>query len=76
MSDQPGPGHAGGGQNGSSTTGMPRWVRVFLIVAVALAVFVVVAMLVIGGEHGPGRHQFTLTNPDLTVAPFTGRALG
>ena len=81
MSDQqPGRGHTGSGQHGSSTTGMPRWVKVFLIVAVALAVLAVVAMLVTGGEHGPGRHQFTLTNLDarhqLAVAPFTGRALG
>jgi hypothetical protein len=55
-------------------------VKVFLIVAVALAVLGIVAMLVAGGEHGPGRHQFILTNLDarhhLAVAPFTGRALG
>jgi hypothetical protein len=81
MSDQqPTRGHAGSGQNGSSTTGMPRWVKVFLIVAVALAVLAVVAMLVVGGEHGPGRHQSMITNLDvarhLAVAPFTTRDLG
>jgi hypothetical protein len=81
MSDQqPSRGHTGGGQVGSSSTGMPRWVKVFLIVAVALAVLAVVVMLVVGGEHGPGRHQFMITTLDaaqhLSVAPFTGRNLG
>jgi hypothetical protein len=81
MSDYlPGRDHADNGQDGSSTTGMPRWVKVFLIVAVALAVLAVVVMLVVGGEHGPGRHQSMITTLDaaghLTVAPFTGRDLG
>lgn len=35
--------------------GTPRWVKVFLVVAVvAVALFVV--LLVFGGDHGPGRH--------------------
>ena len=81
MSDElPSRGHAANDQDGSSTIGMPRWVKVFFIVAVALAVLAVVAMLVFGGEHGPGRHQFTITTLDgsqhLAVAPFTGRDLG
>lgn len=33
----------------------PRWVKVFGIVAVVLAIVVVLALL-IGGKHGPGRH--------------------
>ena len=36
-----------------STTGMPRWVKVFVIVAIAIAV--VIAILLATG-HGPGRH--------------------
>jgi hypothetical protein len=81
MSDQqPNRGHTGNGQDGSSTTGMPRWVKVFLIVAVALGVLAVVAMLVVGGEHGPGRHQFMITTLDAAlhppVAPFISRVLG
>jgi hypothetical protein len=36
--------------------GMPRWVKVFGIIAIALVLLVVVIMLVSGGEHGPGRH--------------------
>jgi hypothetical protein len=35
---------------------MPRWVKVFLIIAAALVVLMVAVMLVSGGQHGPGRH--------------------
>jgi hypothetical protein len=40
---------------------MPRWVKVFLLVAVAIAVLAVVVMLLVGGDHGPGRHQSAAT---------------
>jgi hypothetical protein len=36
--------------------GMPRWVKVFGIVAIVLALAVVIVLLVSGGQHGPGRH--------------------
>lgn len=37
--------------------GMPRWVKVSLIVVTALmALFVIANIAGIGGEHGPGRH--------------------
>lgn len=36
--------------------GMPRWVKVSGIIAIALVLLVVIVMLVSGGEHGPGRH--------------------
>ena len=62
------------------TIGMPRWVKVFLIVAAALVVLAVVVMLVVGGEHGPGRHQSMIIPLDaarqIAVAPFTGRNVG
>jgi len=35
--------------------GTPRWVKVFGIIVIVL-VLLVVAMMFIGGEHGPGRH--------------------
>jgi hypothetical protein len=35
-------------------TGMPRWVKVSLIVAVAVIVLVIILMVT--GGHGPGRH--------------------
>lgn len=38
-------------------SGMPRWVKVFLVVALLVAVLGVVAMLLVGGKHGPGRHS-------------------
>lgn len=34
---------------------MPRWVKVFVIVALVLAVLVVIALLT--GGHGPSRHM-------------------
>jgi hypothetical protein len=34
---------------------MPRWVKVFGIVVIVLIVIVVIGLL-IGGNHGPGRH--------------------
>jgi hypothetical protein len=38
-----------------STTGAPRWVKVVGIIAVVLLLLLGIMMLV-GGEHGPGRH--------------------
>ena len=38
------------------TAGVPRWVKAFVITALGLALLVVVAMLLSGGRHGPGRH--------------------
>ena len=37
--------------------GMPRWVKVSLIIALAVAVLFLVGKLTgAGGDHGPGRH--------------------
>ncbi|HEX9350241.1 MAG TPA: hypothetical protein VF877_03095 [Gaiellaceae bacterium] len=45
-----------GTENGrASTTGAPRWVKVLGIIALILVLLVVV--LLIGGNHGPGRHM-------------------
>jgi len=38
-------------------TGVPRWVKVFLLVTASIVVVGVVVMLLVGGAHGPGRHQ-------------------
>ena len=38
-----------------STTGPPRWVKVFAIVAVVVVVLLGI-LLLSGGGHGPGRH--------------------
>ena len=42
--------------HGGSTSGTPRWVKVFAIVVAVLAVLVVVVLLPGGGPQGPGRH--------------------
>jgi hypothetical protein len=40
--------------------GMPPWVKVFLIIAVILAILIIVGLITgkvgPGGPHGPGRH--------------------
>jgi hypothetical protein len=41
---------------GSTEPGTPRWVKVSWIVA-AVIVLVILAALLLGGEHGPGRHS-------------------
>lgn len=61
MADSPadlGPGDdTGVSRSGVSPTGMPRWVKVFLVIGLALVLLFVVAKLAgMGGEHGPGRH--------------------
>jgi hypothetical protein len=38
------------------TTGTPRWVKVFGIIALLLLVLVVVMLITGRGGHGPGRH--------------------
>jgi len=41
----------------TSPPATPRWVKVFGIIALVLILLVVIAMLVGGGNHGPGRHM-------------------
>lgn len=42
---------------GGSTTGMPRWVKISLIVVGTLiAIFVFLQLIGVGGQHGPSRH--------------------
>lgn len=36
--------------------GRPRWVKLSLLVTGAIIVLFVVLQLVVGGDHGPGRH--------------------
>jgi hypothetical protein len=35
---------------------MPRWVKVFLIVAAVVLMAMIAVMVTSGGRHGPGRH--------------------
>jgi len=44
-------------RDGGSRAGMPRWVKVSLIIGLALVLLFVIGKITgIGGEHGPGRH--------------------
>ena len=50
-------GDTGVGPGRGSTTGIPRWVRLSVIIAAVLVLLVVIVMVAGGGgEHGPGRH--------------------
>jgi hypothetical protein len=40
-----------------ASTSTPRWVKLSVLIALAVVVVVVIVMLVSGGEHGPGRHS-------------------
>jgi hypothetical protein len=40
----------------SSTSGTPRWVKVFGIIVIILVLLVIIMMSIGGGSHGPGRH--------------------
>jgi hypothetical protein len=44
------------GSDRGSTTGTPRWVKVFGIAVIVLVLLVAVMMVAAGGDHGPGRH--------------------
>lgn len=46
--------------SGPTSTGVPRWVKMFIIIGVVLAVALVI-MLATG--HGPGRHLSALGPP-------------
>lgn len=37
--------------------GLPDWVKVLGVVLVVFAIFLVTALLMTGGDHGPGRHM-------------------
>jgi hypothetical protein len=38
------------------TTGTPRWVKVFGIIAAVVVLLFVILLIAGGGQHGPGRH--------------------
>jgi hypothetical protein len=42
--------------NQDLTTNTPRWVKVFGILAIVVALLFVVMLLAGGGRHGPSRH--------------------
>jgi hypothetical protein len=56
MSDPANAGSPSGRESPRSAVAMPRWVKMFLIIAAVVVVLMVAVMLVSGGKHGPGRH--------------------
>jgi hypothetical protein len=59
MADSPAYPDSNGEIDRGSTTGTPRWVKVFGIVVAVLVLVLVVLLVVRGGppgDHGPGRH--------------------
>ena len=55
-----------------SPPGMPRWVKVFGIVSAMFILLALIAMFVVGGKHGPGRHLHGHSAAGREVEPFTG----
>jgi hypothetical protein len=56
-------------EQGPSPAGMPRWVKISLIVAAVLVVLLVAGMLIGGGQHGPGRHLNSTTGLVAAAVP-------
>jgi hypothetical protein len=57
MADPPANGGTDVGPDRESTTGTPRWVKVFGVLAtVVVLLFVILILTGRGGGHGPGRH--------------------
>ena len=56
MEDPPLERDGGAESQRESDAGIPRWVKLFGLIALILVLALVVVVLVVGGEHGPGRH--------------------
>jgi hypothetical protein len=48
--------------------GVPRWVKIFVVVAAVVVLLMVAVMLMTGGQHGPGRHQSAFAISERTAA--------
>ena len=42
--------------DGPGQTGMPRWVKVFVVIGAVLLVLLIATQFIGDGGHGPGRH--------------------
>jgi hypothetical protein len=70
---------AGVGADRGSPPGMPRWVKLSLILVAVLVLVVVIVMLIAGGGHGPSRHaRGVQASPISVTAEFalSGGGLG
>ncbi len=57
------------GSDNESSTGTPRWVKVFGIIAIVVVLLFVVMLVAGGGRHGPGRHRHTSGRPGGEILP-------
>lgn len=37
--------------------GMPRWVKVFVLIVILVILLVVIIVVIVDGDHGPGSHS-------------------
>ena len=57
--------------------GMPRWVKWFLVGAAVVVGVGLLVMVLVGGEHGPGRHSgLGPVSTGLTALTGSGSAAG
>ncbi len=47
---------------------VPRWVKVFAAVFIAVVVLLVAVAILSGGQHGPGRHMSAPASPSVSAA--------
>jgi hypothetical protein len=52
----------------SPSSGVPRWVKIFALIAVVLIVLFVLVQVATGGKHGPGRHLSMATPQTIRLA--------
>lgn len=64
--------HSGAEPDRSSSTGMPRWVKVFGIVLAVVVLLLAVVFLVGGGNHGPSRHSAPASVVEYAAHPEYG----
>jgi hypothetical protein len=55
-----------------SPPGVPRWVKISGLVTLIVAAVLVVVMLVVGGEHGPGLHTGIESSTAMVGSRVTG----
>lgn len=66
MADPPPYSNAGddaGVESEGESTGTPRWVKVFGIIAIIVAVLFIILLVAGGGHHGPSRHRLSSGRP-------------
>ena len=76
MTDQPDARQGAPGADREAPPGMPRWVKVSLaVVGILIAVFLLLRLTGLAGEHGPGRHmsgQGAMVTTAPGAQPFAG----